>query len=59
MVPGSSCLIAMNHHWDRPTATSHDDVYALVEIVKLADEIKCPTDIVPANQVHAVNSDRT
>lgn len=49
----------MNHHWDRPTATSHDDVYALVEIVKLTDEIKCPTDIVPANQVHAVNGDRT
>jgi hypothetical protein len=59
LAPGSTCLVAMPNRWDRPGATSHNDVYALVEVVKLADELKCPTEMVPANQLHGGNGNRT
>lgn len=57
LAPGSMCLIVMPNRWDKSGATSHNDVYALVEIVKLADELKCLTEMLPANQVRGGNGD--
>lgn len=41
MRPGETCVIVMNHKWDRPGVAAHHDVQAMVEAVVLARDLGC------------------
>ncbi|MET9971021.1 hypothetical protein ABZZ80_35245 [Streptomyces sp. NPDC006356] len=41
MRPGETCIVVMNHKWDRPGVAAHHDVQAMVEAVVLARELGC------------------
>lgn len=41
MRPGETCIVVMNHKWDRPGVATHHDVQAMVEAVVLARELDC------------------
>ncbi|MEU1180221.1 hypothetical protein ABZ464_21675 [Streptomyces sp. NPDC005820] len=41
MRPGETCIVVMNHKWDRPRTAAHHDVQAMVEAVVLARELGC------------------
>ena len=59
LVPGGTCLIMMNNHWQKRGSTSHDDVQAMIEIANLAHETGSPIVVMPADELHEGNSDRT
>lgn len=43
--PARECLIVMNRHWASPNAVARPDVYALLEVGSLADELGCPVSV--------------
>jgi hypothetical protein len=57
--PGGTCLIVMNNHWQKPGSTSHYDVHAMIEVAALAHESGCPITVIPADELHEGNDDRT
>lgn len=59
LAPGTTCLIVMNNHWQKPGSTSHNDVYAMIEVAALAHETGCPIMVLPADQLRESNGDRT
>jgi hypothetical protein len=59
LAPGTTCLIVMNNHWQKPGSTSHNDVYTMIEIAALAHEAGCPITVQPTDELHEGNGDRT
>lgn len=57
--PGRTCLIVMNNHWQKPGSTSHNDVQTMIEIAALAYEAGCPISVLPVDDLHESNGDRT
>ena len=59
LASGATCLIVMNNHWQKPGSTSHNDVHAMIEVASLAHETGCPITVLPADELHESNGDRT
>jgi hypothetical protein len=38
---GKECLVVINHHWQTPKTIAREDVYALLDIGNLAEELGC------------------
>jgi hypothetical protein len=57
--PGRECLVVMNRHWQSPNAVARPDVYALLEVGSLADELGCPVSVRSSDELSDETGDRT
>jgi hypothetical protein len=57
--PGTTCLIVMNNHWQKPGSTSHSDVHTMIEVATLAADTGCPVSVLPGDDLRESNGDRT
>ena len=57
--PGSECLIVMGNVPDRPRASAHDDIHALLEAGALAAEAGCPVSVRFPEELRESNGTRT
>lgn len=55
---GQDCLIVMNRHWHSPDAVASSDVYALLDIASLADELGCAISVQSSNELREGIGDR-
>jgi hypothetical protein len=44
------CLVVINHHWQSPKTISREDVYALLDVGSLAEEIGCRLSVRSSNE---------
>jgi hypothetical protein len=49
----------MNRHWASPHAVARSDVYALLEVGSLADELNCPPVVRSSDELRDETGDRT
>jgi hypothetical protein len=56
---GSECLIVMGSVPDRPRASSHDDIHALLGVGALAAEAGCPVSVHFPQELRESNGSRT
>jgi hypothetical protein len=57
--PGRECLVVINRHWQSPHAVARPDVYALLEVGNLANELNCPVSVRSADELRDEIGDRT
>jgi hypothetical protein len=57
--PGRECLVVMNRHWQAPNAVARPDVYALLEVGSLAEELGCPVSVRASDDLREHTDDRT
>jgi hypothetical protein len=57
--PGRECLVVMNRHWQFPHVVARPDVYALLEVGSLADELGCPLSVRSSDELREETGDRT
>jgi hypothetical protein len=57
--PGRDCLVVMNRHWRSPNAVARSDVYALLEVGSLADELGCTVSVQSSDELREGVGDRT
>jgi hypothetical protein len=57
--PGRGCVVVMNRHWQAPNAVARPDVYALLEIGGLAEEVGCALSVRSPDEMAEEAADRT
>ena len=56
---GQACLVVMNRHWQSPRAVARSDVYALLDIGSLVDELSGKIDVRSSDELREGIGDRT
>jgi len=57
--PGGTCLIVLNNKYNMVGSTHHNDVYAMIEAVTLANDVGAQVDVESCNDFRGSNGDRT
>lgn len=57
--PGQRCLAVMNRHWQSPRAVARSDVYALLDVGSLVDELGGDIDVRSYEELREGIGDRT
>jgi hypothetical protein len=54
--PGGTCLVVMNHQYNAPGSTSHDDVHVLIDVAVRASETGSEISVRSCDEVQESNA---